>query len=274
MEILENFLKDYLPKKEQVFKSCCNNKDMILSENLIRYVCRNCGSVNDNIYTIDDIEKFKGNYVKTFIGYSSNSKLRSKMYRLQKWSNYDRLDVKMNEYIIFIDKLPIENENIKNNSKMLFKDLLPRMNIRGNNRKALMCYCLYKSHLKYKVDVDLDDLMLMLNINFKNYNDTNKKIPEEKIFYIENLNYYLGLIDNKINKNYLISIYNIFYNISDEFNKKTLVIGLIFYLLKNNDYSFRKEFINLFNISDNSLYVILFHINQNKNIIYKYNTDE
>lgn len=280
MNNLNKFLETYLPNEDKILKSCCNNKKMIISPNLIKYVCINCGTVNDNIYTIDDIEKFKGNYVKTFIGYSPNSKLRSKIYRLQKWTNYDRLDIKMNEYLEFITNLPIDDETVINFTRIKFKELLPKMNIRGNNRKALICYCLYNSYLYYKKDVDIDELMVMLKINYKNYNDTNKKIPYDKIFYIENLNYYLGLIDNKINKNYLISIYNLFYNISDEFNKKTLVIGLIYYILEEQEKNklliekMRMDFLIKFKISDSSLYVILFHINQNKNILYKYIKNE
>ena len=280
MNKLDKFLKTYLPNEDKIIKSCCNNKQMFISPNLIKYVCINCGITTNDIYNVDDVEKFKGNYVKTFIGYSANSKLRSKIYRLQKWNNYDRLDIKMNEYLEFITNLPIDDELVITFTRIKFKELLPKMNIRGNNRKALICYCLYNSYLYYKKDVDIDDLMVMLNINYKNYNDTNKKIPYDKIFYIEKINYYLGLIDNKINKNYLISIYNLFFNISDEFNKKTLVIGLIYYILeeKENDKLLkdimRIKFLDLFKISDSSLYVITFHINQNKNIIYKYIKNE
>ena len=280
MNKLDEFLKTYLPNEDKILKSCCDNKEMIISPNLIKYVCINCGTTNDNIYTVDDIEKFKGNYVKTFIGYSANSKLRRKIYRLQKWTNYDRLDIKMNEYLEYISNLPIDDELVITFTRIKFKELLPKMNIRGNNRKALICYCLYNSYLYYKKDVDIDELMVMLEINYKNYNDTNKKIPYNRIFYIEKINYYLGLIDNKINKNYLISIYNLFYNISDEFNKKTLVIGLIYHILEEKEIGklskdkMRINFLELFKISDSSLYVITFHINQNKNIIYKYIINE
>ena len=69
MQKLDFFLENYKPKSKNNSKTCCDNENNIeLSENLLVYVCRECGSIQKTIpYELDFYDRFKSpNIVKTY----------------------------------------------------------------------------------------------------------------------------------------------------------------------------------------------------------------
>ena len=113
---------------------------------------------------------------------------------------------------------------------------------------------MYQASLMLKKPLDIDSLLKLFDISIKNYNDLNKKIPDDKLFYLREMNEYLELIDNKIEKNYLIQTYNLFLEFNKrKFNNKSIVLGIIYHILsKDKDFD-KKEFYQIFNISKSSI---------------------
>lgn len=246
---IDNFL--YEEKKEQEpIISCCDDEENIrLSSGLQLYVCGECGNVKDEIVDfVDDIEKYKNSTViKTFVNYSYKYK---NIFRLQKWTNWNYNEVELLKIQNYIEDLDIDIE-VKRIAKILFMKYYIKQNIvsRNNIRRGLICLCIYKGYIYYHKDVNIDDLFKILNINFINYNKAvNKVSKDERIFYPRNIDLYLKIIDYKIEKNYLIRLFSYICNEELKFNKKTLLISLIYTLLDDNSL-YKNNFFDKFDIS-------------------------
>lgn len=263
-DILDKYLeeKDESSIPERSEDRCCDDEyNQILSLNLLCMVCVKCGKVIGG-YEIDDKEMFKNPHVvKTYVSYSYNNKA---IHRLHKWNNTPYCELELYKMNTYIDKLPDINDNVKRIAKILLKDYYIKDKIvsRNNIRRGLFCYCIYRGYLHTEEDVDIDYLFKILKINSNHYNNAVKKVKEDKLFYPQNINKYMEKIDNKINKNTLIKKYNILYSEDIKFNKKTIILSLIYYLLKKNNE--HKDFFKLFNISKISVRKVEEYIVKNK----------
>ncbi len=243
------------PKKKPEYEPCCYDKRNIqLSPHLLLYVCIQCGVVHFDIPHQEDMyDKFKNPHiVKTYIPYQYKYR---HLHRINKWGNYSYKEVQL-------DKLLNEIENVMHDRfdrqlidrvKALFTGHYDKLSIRAKIKDSLVAYCIYKISIEIKKPVDLDEIMKLLNVSVKNYNDLNKKLPEKKLFYPKNINDYLGLIDNKIEKNYLIIMYNDFLILDRKFNNKSILLGLIYYILSHKPNFIKKEFYENFDISKSSI---------------------
>lgn len=252
-------------KKEPKPDICCKNVNIGLSQNLLLYVCFNCATVVNQPYNVDYYEPNKNPLiVKTYIPYYN--KFRH-LYRINKWTNYVHAEVSLNKLLQNIDKLLIDyDKEIISFTKILFKQLYDGFRIRAKIKDALIGYCLYKSHLMLNKEVDIDDIILLLDITIKNYNDLIKKLTFDKLYYFKNINKYLKIVndkmDYKIDKNILIKIFNNFYQYNIKYNNKTITLGIIFYILKSKNINIEKFYYH-FNISRNSITSIQIFMNEN-----------
>lgn len=264
MDKLDLYLDEIYPiEKKMVDKCCIDKRNIILSPNLLMYVCIECGKVQDYHYLKDYYDKFKNPLiVKTYIPYTNKY---HHLHRLNKWSNYNYHQVQLNRLLIEISiKLKDMDREVVDFTKIFFSQIYKNLSIRGKIKDALVVYCIFKSSLMLKKDVDIDDLLEMFNISIKNYNDLNKKLPDDKLLYFKEMNYYINITNNIINKNKLIQIYNDFliYN-QRKFNNKSIILGIISYILRDNKDFDEKYYRNTFGISKISLINI-------KNFIIKY----
>ena len=266
MKQLDLFLESYLPPQPEKPITCCDNKEnIVLSDNLLLYVCVECACVQKgNLYHKDYYSKYKNpNYVKTFIPYSNKYR---HLHRLNKWANYSYKEVQQDKLLKEIDvKLIGFNREIVDFTKISFAKLYDKLSIRAKIKDALVVYCIFQSSLMLKKPVEIDDLLKLFNISIKNYNDLNKKITDDNLFYLKEINEYLELIDKKIEKNYLIRTYNDFLTYNNrKFNNKSIVLGIIYFILsKDKDFD-KKDFYELFNISKSSIKNVGKFINKNK----------
>ena len=267
----ENMIENYLKNEEQEQvreidhldyvdypsdeDNCCDDEgNIILSENLNIYVCCECGTVsNKTPHNVDFYDKFKNpNFVKSFIPYSNKYR---HLYRLNKWSNYSYSEVQMDKLLKEIDrKMENFDSELTSFTKMNFKNIYSKISIRAKIKDGLIVYCIYKSSLMLKRDIDIDVLLKLMNVSIKNYNDLNKKLKDDKLFYLDTMNEYLELTDNKIIKKDLIRYYNNFLILNKrKFNNKSILLGIIFFILKQDKEFDKKEFFNIFNISKSSI---------------------
>ena len=201
MNTLDLYLESILPPKPEKPKPspCCLNKENIhLSENLLLYVCVECGLVQQgNLYHKDFYSKYKNpNYVKTFIPYQNKYR---HLHRLNKWANYSYKEVQQDKLLREIDtKLVDFDREIKDFTKISFAKLYDKLSIRAKIKDALIVYCMFQASLMLKKPLEIDDLLKLFNISIKNYNDLNKKLIVDKLFYLKEINEYLELLDNKI----------------------------------------------------------------------------
>ena len=254
---LDTYLDTILPPKPEKPKPspCCMNKDNIeLSTNLLLYVCIECGLVQKgNLYQKDFYDRYKNpNYVKTFIPYQNKYR---HLHRLNKWANYSYKEVQEDKLLKEIDdKLKDFDRDIRDFTKISFAKKYDKLSIRAKIKDALIVYCMYQASLMLKKPLEIDELLKLFDISIKNYNDLNKKLPDDKLFYLKEMNEYLELIDNKIDKNYLITTYNDFLEHNNrKFNNKSIVLGIIYYIIsKEKDFK-KKDFYEMFNISKSSI---------------------
>jgi hypothetical protein len=160
----------------------------------------------------------------------------------------------------FIDTLHIEDREVKNASKVLFIEEFNKVRIRAKVKMGLVCYAIYKAHLIFKKQIEIDKIFSMLNITEKHYNSAVKKLKNDRLFYPKNINKYLSIIDNKIDKNKLIKEYNEFLDKHTGFNGKTILLSYIYHNLTEED---RKDFYKKFKISQSSVNSVLKLINTN-----------
>ena len=135
---------------------------------------------------------------------------------------------------------------IKNYSKVIFKEEFKKVRTRAKVKYGLICYAIYKAHLIFNEDIDLDDLFELLEITDKHYNSSNKKIKTDKLYYPKNINKYIALTGNKINKNFLIQAYNTFLEKYNKYNSKTIILSLIYYFLREKGELNKKKFFKKF----------------------------
>jgi len=254
------------------FNKCCNIKHNIVYDGCGGYYsCSECATIQVGV--TKDITQYKENasfVVKSFIQMSYKYR---KLIRLQKWSNYSYYEVRNHKLIDFIDTLKIENTEIKSFAKLIFLREFVKVRTRAKVKMGLIAFCIYKAHLMFKTEIDLDDILKMLDITEKHYNSSIKKLTEDKLYYPKNINKYLDLIDNKINKNYLIRTYNNLLEKSKGFNSKTILLSLIFYILQNNNDLDKKKFFKTFKISQTSVNSIVIFIKEHHKEIMIFNQD-
>ena len=251
MDKLNNFLSITSKKNIKPIKVCCDNEENIIFDGIFGYsVCIICSKV---INKTKEVPVFCENIdfvTKSVIPYHPKFK---HLYRLQKWTNYSYREVSDRKLIDFIETLPIENREIRNLSKIIFITEYSKISVRSNIRNGIIVYSIYKSHLIFNKNIDIDKLFLMLKINYKHYNSSVKKIKTDKIVYPKDINIYLKKIDNIIDKNYLIRVYNDFIEIIHKFNSKSAILGLIYHILDKRELLCVKKFYKDFDISTNSI---------------------
>ena len=273
MQKLDLFLQTYKPLSQNYLKTCCDNENNIdLSESLSVYVCKECGKVKkDYLYQLDFYDRFKSpNIVKTYLPYNFKYK---HICRLQQWSNYSYREVQEYKLLTEMDKIMKDkfDNDIISFSKILFTQLYKKLSIRAKIKDSLMVYCIFRISLNFKKEVNIDDLLLMSNITLKNYLDLNKKLSEDRLYIPKGINYYLKSIDYKIDKNYLILKYNKLLEIDNKFNNKSLVLGLIYYILDKDSSFCKKDFYSIFNISKTSIKNVYKMVTEFKDKIFDIN---
>ena len=265
MDSLTLYLEEHKHIETKSTHNCCNNKTMTLSDNLLLYVCVNCATVDSgHPHEISYYDKFKNpRIVKTFITYSYKHK---NICRLNKWGNYVYAEVQEAKLLKEIQaKLIGYDREIIQYTVALFSILYKDLSIRAKIKDSLIAYCLYSGMLYHKKEVEIDDILKLMNITIKNYLDLNNKLKEDALFYLEEMNTYLKLIDYKITKNDFIRMYSEFskYN-KRKFNNKSILISIIYYVL-NKDKNFDKdEFYDTFSISKTSIKNVCLYIEKNK----------
>lgn len=259
------YLDTLIPKPKPKPITCCSYKEnIIISESLLLYICGECGTVVDGyLYEMNYYEKFKNPHiVKTYIPYSYKYK---HLNRLNKWGNYSYHEVQMDKLLKEIDIKLIDFDNeIKSFTKIIFKQMYKNLSIRAKIKDSLIVYCLFKTSLMLKKELDLDVLLKLFNISIKNYNDLNKKLEKDKLIYCKDLNEYLQHLHYKMNKNNLIVIYNKFLEFNNrKFNNKSIILGIIYYILENNKEFNKKDFFKIYNISKSSIRNVKIFIRDN-----------
>lgn len=246
---LFNKLDNFISKKPVIKtpKLCCDDKENIIYTGEW-WVCGECGKI---VTTLEEQVEYGDNYsyvIKTFIPVSF--KFRN-LVRIHKWSNYNYYEIRDNDLVKFIEKLPIDDRETRNLSKIIFLQEFNKVRTRAKVKLGLICYSIYKSHLILKKSIDIDNLLLMLDINVNHYNSAVKKIEEDCLFYPKNLNEYLKKIDIDIDKNGIIRSYNTILSKKYGYNGKTILLSLIY--LKVRDSITDKEFFSTFKISKNTI---------------------
>lgn len=243
--------------------SCCEDECNIqISPNLLLPVCRKCGSVVEKMTFEDPVEYWKStaSEPKTWIPYSY------KMYnihRLHKWQFVPYSETEINKLFRYLDSLDSLSNNIKRVAKIKLKDFYIKDKIvsRNNVRRGLICYCIYYAHLYLQEPVDIKNLFELLEIEPHHYNSAVKKIKEEQYFYPENLDSYLNVIKVSLDKNNLIRLYSDLYARNIKFNKKSIILGVIYFVLKKKE--IKTNFFIKFNISKVSIGKILKFMKEN-----------
>lgn len=243
------------PTKKPKYEPCCYNKRNIqLSPSLLLYVCVECGVVHFDIPHHEDMyDKFKNPHiVKTYVPYTYKYR---HLHRINKWGNYEYKEVQLDKLLREIEDVMYNkfDRQLIDRTKALFTGHYDKLSIRAKIKDSLVAYCIYKISIDIKKPVDIDEIMKLLNISVKNYNDLNKKLTEDVLFYPKNINEYLKVIDNKIEKNYLIITYNKFLVLNQKFNNKSILLGLIYYILIHKKDVSKKFFYENFDISKSSI---------------------
>ena len=256
-----------IPKPTTINHNCCNNKSMVLSDNLLLYVCRNCATVDSgHPYEIDLYDKFKNpRIIKTYIQYSY--KYRA-ICRLNKWGNYIYAEVQESKLLKEIEeKVSGYDREVIQYTVALFSIIYKELTIRSKIKDSLICYCLYSGMIHYNKNPEIDDILKLLDVSIKNYLDLNKKLKSDGLFYLQEMNTYLKLIDYKITKNDYIEMFSNFYYFNKrKYNNKSILLSIIYYVL-NKDKNFDKsDFYENFSISPVSIKNVCAFIDEN-NII-------
>lgn len=230
--------------------SCCQEQDFIYSDGLGLFVCVRCGTIDKQRQK--EVAEFVPNISfssKTVIPYSA--KFRH-LHRLQKWENYDYYEVRDYKLQLQFNDYPLDKD-LNRVSQIKFFDEYKNIKIRGNIKLGLVCYAIYSAHLDLKRTVDIDDWFKFLKITSKHYNNANKKLYGNKLFYPDNINKYLKIIEYKVDKNFLIRTYNEFLIKDDyKYNTKTILSSLIYIELEKTK-EIPNEFFKLFKISKSSI---------------------
>lgn len=231
---------------------CCRGMRIELNEDLGLYSCRSCGVIYKQPYIKDDFDKNKiPGCVKSYIPYTYKHK---HLTRLSNWTNYNYKEVTMNNLLKFIDKKMRDDfdSEVIMFSKILFKHKYSDLSIRAKIKNALIVYCIFQTCLSLKRDVDIDNIIRLFNISIKNYNDLNKKLKEDRLYYLYEMNEYLKILNMKDRKNEVIRLYNLFLEkCKKKFMKKSVMLGILYFL--NKDEKIKKNFFKIFQISKSSI---------------------
>lgn len=253
MELLDKYLDTILPPKPKKtdYSPCCLDEGNIVLSDMLVDTCIECGRMMiEKPYNIDDNENFKNPLViKTYTNY--HQKYRN-IHRLHKWSNWSYAEVELRKLQDIIDGLDII-QDIKRLAKIKLKYYYIEKKIVSRNkiRMGLLCYCIYTSYLRENIDININVIFEMLDINFNNYNQLVKKLPiEDQLYYPKDLDKYIGKFV-KINTNKIMVLYTkLIHNTDIKYNKKTLLLTTIYYLLDEKD---KKKFYKKIHISKNSI---------------------
>lgn len=273
MKTLDNFLDDYLKKEDnnqkKINKCCMNKENIVLSDNLLLYVCVECAMVQTEIYTKDFYENGKiPGCVKTYIPYQRNN---HSIRRLHRWNNYSYKEVHMRKLVDEIDNklknIDFIDKEIKMFSIIKFKSLYDKISVRAKIKNALIVYCIYVISISLDRPIDLLLLLSIYNLNIKNYNDLVNKLKEDKLFYSRFIDIYFSKLDIEIDKINFVLKYNLILKYNNrKFNTKTILLGLLYNILLKEDKLDKIKFYNTYSISKNSIKSISKFIKQN-NII-------
>ncbi len=262
MEALNLYLKKSTPTPNKSL--CCTDENIVLSESLLVYVCKECGTVdNETPNNLDFYDKHKNpKIVKTYIPYSHKYR---HLHRINKWGNYDYHEVQLDK---LMKEIEVKLVNYKRDeisfTKGLFSIMYKDLSIRAKIKDSLIAYCLFTALLTKNRKADIDEILKVLNISIKNYIDLNKKLTKDKLIYLEEMNIYLKLIDYKIEKNDFILKYSKFIETNNrKFNNKSILLGIIYYELNKNEKFDKKDFYTKFSISKTSIKNVCVFIKEN-----------
>lgn len=187
MEKLNYYLLAKEDEEKDASTDCCKDEEnIILSTDLLQYVCTECGLIQKRQYIRDIYEQYKNPLiVKTFIGYNGNKKYNA-IHRLNKWSTWVYNENELNKMQNIIADLDIKHkdeQNIKRLAKLMLKDYYIEKKVvtRNNIRRALFVHCIKRAYEYIDEKVELNYLFKLLNITPKNYQNLLIKLQDLKI---------------------------------------------------------------------------------------------
>jgi hypothetical protein len=253
MDKLNKYLDKQFPKthKIDIREHTCRKKDIIISSNLLLPVCVECGLVQNKPYTKNQYQKHPSFINKTYMGYYSSNKYNN-IKRILKWSNYDKIEVRDDKLLKYMDRLPLDRDIITR-AKRIFIEEYHKVKTRGNVKKGLICYSLYFSSIMQKEPLDINELFKLLQIQSKHYNNANNKINSDKLYYPKNILFYLKKLDNKIDKNDVIIKYNKIFEEDYSIHQKTLLLSVMYFFLKQKQLLDQYDFFELFKIHKDNI---------------------
>ena len=265
MDSLDLYLQKEKITKPTISPTCCKiDENIVLSESLLVYVCKECGKVDfETPHSINFYDKHKNpKIVKTYIPYSHKYR---HLHRINKWNNYSYHEVQLDKLMKEIEvKLVNYKRDEVSFTKALFSIMYKDLSIRAKIKDSLIAYCLFTALLTKNRKADIDEILKVLNISIKNYTDLNKKLTKDKLIYLEEMNTYLKLIDYKIEKNDFILKYSKFIEMNNrKFNNKSILLGIIYYELTKKPNFNKKDFYSLFSISKTSIKNVCAFIKEN-----------
>ena len=251
-------------------KDCCENKELSLIDNF--YVCINCAIVHNN----DDYEKLdNGKFFNTFnpkfqvstkIEYKNKYK---KLYRLQKWNNYNYKENTLQESFRDIKKIGKKyNITIKllDEACKIYNNIYMKENISSRNKikKCIYIFCIYQTLFNNNCtnDINIFNVLKDYKLSINNFNSCLIKLDINLFFLHEDMEKFIKITKENykidININYLIELYNQnlikLKNNNIKINKTSLLIYIFYKLIKEENI---KNFINLFSISRMTLTKII-----------------
>ncbi len=217
--------------------TCCDDEwNIRVSENLLLPICIKSGSVVAEPEEVEISEYWKNALVcKTWIPFHTNYR---HIHRIHRWNADTYAETELQKLYRFIEHLNLD-QNVIRISKLNIKKYYYEEKIvsRSKIRLGLICYCIYTAFIYLKKDINIDDLFYLLDITCVHYNTAIKKLGKDRLFYPLEINKYLKLIGNSIDKNFLIRFYSYLIEQELKCNKKSLILGIIYWILQKQQRS-------------------------------------
>ena len=209
----------------------CNEEDFIITD-YGKIVCIKCGKVQEE-EPLEDVD-FGQNFSiinKTNISYSSKTKALS---RIHKWLSYDYYENRNNDLKKYIEQFKLERK-LKDLVEYIFFEKYNKIRTRGKIKKGLICYSVIRAHVIKNKPFDFKEWFTFFKITHQNYNNAVSKLSKDFLFYPKDIDYYMKITDNKLDKNEVIIEYNsIIERIQNKkFNTKTLLSYVVYHKLKD-----------------------------------------
>ena len=212
--------------------TCCSDEwNIRVSENLLLPICIICGSVVNEPEEVVIPDYWKNALVcKTWVPFHPNYR---HIQRIHRWNADTYAETELQKLYRFLDNLNLD-ANVIRISKLNIKKYYYEEKIvsRSKIRLGLLVFCIYEAFIYLKIDINIDELFYLLDITSTHYNTAVKKLSKNRLFYPLEINKYLKMIDYSIDKNYLIRFYSYMIEKNLKCNKKSIILGIIYYLLK------------------------------------------